>query len=413
MHETIPRPPEPDTPALPWVLRPLFKHLNHIEHGRLLITGPGGTRLELAGTTSPELAGELRIHHPYRFMLRLLRGSLGFGEGYLASDWTSPDLPDLLRLLARNERAWSGGRKQPLHPLAFLDRIRHRRNRNTRRGSRHNIRDHYDLGVDFFKPWLDPTLTYSCAHFGTETDDLETAQRHKHRHALDRLDARPHQTLLEIGSGFGALAFAAAARGLYVESLTLSRSQLDYARAETEKRGLKDRVHFDFLDYRDLLGTYDHIVSIEMFEAVGEHYWPDFFGTLRSHLNPGGRVALQVIVIAPEAFEAYRRHPDFIQLHVFPGGMLPTFAHLETLATRSGFRIVEPTFHGADYARTLRCWLQRFDEAWPKLAAAGYPERLRRLWRYYFAYCIAGFEVKRVDVVQLTLVPSGRPPVSL
>ncbi len=403
MRETIPKPHEPDEPTLPWILRPVLAHLRRLKQGHLLIVAPDGTTVERGGTARPELTAEIVIRHPYRFTRRLIRGSLGFGEGYLAGDWDSPDLAALLYLLACNENAQTSGKARAHRPFALLDRLRHAGRANTRRGSRRNIHDHYDLGVDFFKPWLDPTLTYSCAHFASEQDDLETAQLRKHQHALDRLDARPQQTLLEIGSGFGALAFEAAARGLTVESLTLSRSQLVYARTEAHKRQIEDRVHFDFLDYRDLLGTYDHILSIEMFEAVGESYWPVFFETLRTHLKPAGRVVLQVITIAPEAFEAYRRHPDFIQMHVFPGGMLPTFAHLESLAAKSGFRILAPTFHGADYARTLECWLERFNRAWPALAQAGYSERLGRLWRYYLSYCIAGFRVKRVDLVQLTL----------
>ncbi len=393
-----------DDTNLPWMLKPLEGFLNLISEGSLTLSLPDGRSWHYGPASSPGPRATLHIRHPARFMARLARGSLGLADAYLASDWDSPDLAVVLELLAR---AQAGEPSARIHhrPLAFLDRITLALHRNTPGGSRRNIQAHYDLGVDFFGSWLDPTLSYSCAHFDPDRPDenLESAQRRKIRHVLERLDPTPGMRLLEIGSGFGSLALEAAEGGLRVDSLTLSKTQLDHAQTRARARGLEDRARFLDRDYRHSQGEYDAVVSIEMFEAVGEHYWPTYFRVLRDRLKPGGKAVLQVITLEEAAYPEYRRQPDFIQLRVFPGGMLPTWKHLERLASGTGFCIRDPDFRGADYTRTLGLWLEAFDRAWPTLLQKGYPARLGRLWRYYLAYCMAGFRTRRVDVVQFTL----------
>jgi cyclopropane-fatty-acyl-phospholipid synthase len=416
--------PERKEKRLPWLLRPLGRFLDSLSAGSLTLSLPDGRSWHYGPAWKSEPKATLHIRHPVRFMSRLTRGSLGLADAYLAADWDSPDLAVLLELLDRTQTEKPHGRGRH-RPFALLDRIELALRGNSLAGSRRNIGAHYDLGLDFFESWLDPTLCYSCAHFDPDRPDeeLETAQRRKIRHIFERLDPAPGTRLLEIGSGFGAFALEAAERGLSVDSLTLSKTQLDYAQRQARVRGLEARAHFDYRDYRLSQGDYDAVVSIEMFEAVGEHYWPTYFRVLRDRLKAGGKAVLQVITIDSAAYADYRRQPDFIQLRVFPGGMLPTWGHLERLATETGFSIRDPDFRGADYARTLGFWLESFDRAWPTLARRGYPARLGRLWRYYLAYCRAGFETRRVDLVQFTLEaqysspkeadpvqPAGTPP---
>ncbi len=396
----------------PWWIRFLTRHLARLEVGAITVTDPLGRSWTWPQGAMP--TGEWQIRRPARALARLVRGDLGFAEGYAAGDWDSPDLVALLATLARLREP--GSRTTALAaPFRLSGRLRHAWHRNSRRGSRRNVIAHYDLGNDFYAAWLDATMTYSCAHFARPDEPLARAQRRKHDRVLERLEARPGARVLEIGSGFGGFALRAAARGLRVEALTLSPAQLSYAQARARREGYgEDRVRFRLCDYRDVPvpPRYDHVVSIEMFEAVGEAYWTRFFRLVADALTPEGRGALQIIVIDPARFAAYRRRPDFIQRHIFPGGMLPTLPILHELARGVGLDLVATTHHGADYARTLARWLARFDAAWPGLAREK-SERFRRLWRYYLAYCIAGFRTGRIDVILATVrhrTPRPRQP---
>jgi cyclopropane-fatty-acyl-phospholipid synthase len=392
----------PRGPATAWLL----SVLGRLRLGRLDVTLPGGETLGLAGAESGP-HGELVLRRPLRLALRLLtRGDLGLGEGYVAGDWDARRPDDTLGVLALNEPDFrvAAGR-----PMRLLDRLQHRLRRNDRRGSRRNIAAHYDLGNDFYRLWLDPGMTYSAALFAAPGEALEVAQTRKYDAILDRLGAKAGEHVLEIGCGWGGLAERAARRGLRVTGITLSQAQLDYGRARIAAAGLADRVDLRLQDYRDLDETFDHVVSIEMFEAVGEEYWPTYFATLERCLKPGGRAALQVITIDEQAFRRYRRGADFIQKYVFPGGMLPSVTAFDAAAAGAGLAVAERTFHGLDYAETLRRWDALFRARESEIEALGYDVRFRRLWRYYLAYCEAGFRTGRIDLMQVALTRNGAP----
>ncbi len=386
--------------ALP--LHWLARRLASTERGRLTLIDGTGNRTEVQGTG----AGAEAVWHfrrPWRALLRLLRrGEIGFAEGYIAGDWNTPDLQALMQFTVDNEA--------PLTPMAtrpawqrHLDRLRHRLRRNNRRGSRANIRFHYDLGNEFYRQWLDSTMSYSSALFSKGDEALETAQQRKYQRLLERLDAEPGAHLLEIGCGWGGFAEAAARQGYRVTGITLSRDQLEYARARIERAGLSAQVELRLQDYRDLQGSFDHVVSIEMFEAVGEEWWPTYFAKLRDCLRPGGRAALQVITIDEHEFARYRGSVDFIQMYIFPGGMLPPVPRFNALAEAAGLRRREQDFFGSDYALTLRRWFEEVRRSAGIIQALGYDERFLRMWRYYLAYCEIGFRSGRVDLMQTIL----------
>jgi len=284
-----------------------------------------------------------------------------------------------------------------------VDRLQHRWRRNHRRGSRRNIAFHYDLGNDFYRLWLDPGMTYSAALFAEPGEPLEAAQGRKYQRVLDRLGARPRAHILEIGCGWGGFAEHAARQGFRVTGITLSREQLAFARKRIAAAGLEDRVELRLQDYRDVNERFDHVVSIEMFEAVGEQYWQTYFETVQRALKPGGRASLQVITIDAARYEAYQREADFIQKYVFPGGMLPSVPAFDAAAQAAGLVAHEREFYGRDYADTLRRWDASVCANRHGIAALGFDERFLRLWRYYLAYCEAGFRTGRIDLMQVAL----------
>lgn len=389
-------------PRAPLSLVPLVRGLEKIRHGALMLLGPGGFQRNFYGT-QPGPTARLRVHRPGRLVRHLLlRGAEGFAEAYLDGDWDTPDLPGLLHMLALNERELST-LDQGSAAARLIDRMRHHLRRNSRRGSRRNIAYHYDLGNDFYSLWLDDSMTYSAARLDRPDEDLRTAQRRKLRRMLALTGARPGDHILEIGCGWGSFALEAARAGCRVTGITLSQEQLAFARARVDAAGLSDRIELRLQDYRDLDETFDHIVSIEMFEAVGERYWPGYFQTLKRCLKPGGRAALQVITIDEALFERYRDGADFIQLYIFPGGMLPSIPRFDQHARDAGLQIGERTTFGRDYADTLRQWDQRFAASIHRVRTLGYDERFQRMWHYYLAYCEAGFRTGRIDVMQVAL----------
>lgn len=365
--------------------------------GRAGIVLPDGARFPARrrGAAPAEIA--LRS---YRVLRRLLTGGgIGFAESYMAGEWDTQDLAGLLAVLAQSQRsAGSLAPRAPLHRLLHLLRA------NTRGGSRRNIAAHYDLGNDFFRAWLDPSMTYSAARFEKTEDTLEQAQLRKYRSLAAMLDLRPGMRVLEIGCGWGAFAeLAAREHGCHVTGLTLSREQLAYAEARIARAGLADRVELRLQDYRDAGGGFDRIASIEMFEAVGERHWPVFFDVLRRRLVPGGIAALQVITIAEERFARYRSRADFIQRYIFPGGMLPSPGAFGAGIDAAGLRLARVDMFGASYSRTLAEWHAAFDRAWPAIRAMGFDERFRRMWKYYLAYCEGGFRAGAIDVGQFRI----------
>ena len=374
----------------------VLRTLQRLERGRLELGLPGGERRAFGAAGD---GADLQVRSRAAFSRILRSGDIGFAEGYLEGEWTTSDLPRLLTLLAANREPL----ERPLYG-SFLGRLANRllnlARANTRSGSRRNIAAHYDLGNEFYSLWLDPSMTYSSALYeGDAARALGVAQRAKLSRALERLALAPGARLLEIGCGWGSFAELAAAHGHHVTGLTLSAEQQAYAR-----RRLGAHAAFELRDYRDERGRYDAVVSIEMIEAVGERWWPAYFGRIAEALPAGGRALVQAIVIRDELFERYRMGSDFIQRYVFPGGMLPSPARFEFEATAAGLRVAEAHRFGPDYARTLAEWRRRFLARWEEARALGFDERFRRLWEFYLAYCQAGFATGSTDVVQYLLV---------
>lgn len=379
-----------DLPGNPWT-RFLLLVLLRMRAGCLDLTLPDGRRLHLRGADrGPSAVLVLRRDRAARRML--LGGSVGFGEGYADGDWHSDDITALVRLVLANEQAVAGAAWLKW-PLGMVDRLVHLARDNSRRGSRRNIAAHYDLGNGFYRRWLDPGMTYSSALFTAPDQTLEQGQAAKYARVADLAGLRPGLSVLEIGCGWGGMLEVAAERGCQPLGLTLSTEQKAWA-----ERRLGNQAEVRLQDYRDVSGTFDRIVSIEMIEAVGEAHWPTYFGVLAERLAPGGVAVLQAITIAEDRYADYRRRADFIQRHVFPGGMLPTPAIIAEQAARAGLRLTQTQSFGQSYARTLALWATRFRNAWPDIAPLGFDDRFRRLWEMYLGYCEGGFAAGTIDV---------------
>ncbi|MGN8160028.1 class I SAM-dependent methyltransferase [Salinisphaera sp. SWV1] len=383
-----------------WRERAVVNRLDRLVCGRLDVRLPSGGAACFEGER-PGPTATLHIHSP-RMVTRLFRaGSIGFAEGYMAGEWDCDDLPALIYLLHLNTAALEPdfSRLQWLYSLA--SGIRHRLNANSRSGSRRNIAYHYDLGNEFYAHWLDETWTYSSALFAYPDEPLAVAQRRKYDALLNRLAPEPGDHILEIGCGWGGFArHAAATRGVRVTGITLSAEQLRFAREQADAAGLADRIDFHLCDYRDVVGRYDHVVSIEMYEAVGEAYWPGYFKAIHDALQPGGRAAIQAITIEDGRFDYYRKNVDFIQEYIFPGGMLASPAIFAERAGAAGLVEQSRDFHGRHYARTLLRWDRAVVAAGAEIRA-GRGEAFYRMWRYYLAYCAAGFTSGNIDLMQI------------
>jgi cyclopropane-fatty-acyl-phospholipid synthase len=389
--------------------RVVFALLGRLVRGDLTLTLPDGATRSFG---LPGTGRSLRIAlHNHAFFARVLvSGDVGFGEAYAAGDWDCDDLTGLIRLLIDNADALDGGNVKHAWLGRLLTRARHGINRNTQVGSRRNIQAHYDLGNDFFAAFLDrETMAYSCALFAQPDQSLAEAQQNKLRTVIRRADIRAGDHVLEIGCGWGGFAIAAArATGCRVTGITLSVNQAQLTRERVRQAGLSDRIDIRIVDYRELDGRYDKIVSIEMLEAVGHRYYGAFFAACDRLLNPGGRVVLQVITIPDQRYDAYRRNPDWIQKHIFPGGMLPSLTALTRAITRhSPFVLEELENIGPHYAPTLKMWRERFTDARAELIRLGYGDELLRKWVYYLCYCEAGFAARALNDLQLVLRRPG------
>lgn len=385
----------------------LAKRLATFSRGHLVVSLPSGISIVQAGHLDGPRA-HIRVLR-WRALLRLIvEGDIGLAAGYIEGDWTTDNLPAVLEYGMANERALTNAANGNPVVLA-INRLLHRRRRNSRKGSRRNIAAHYDLGNDFYAHWLDPSMHYSSALFETSTECLSVAQKRKLARIVDMLGLDGGESVLEIGCGWGAVAERLVAEhGCHVTGLTLSREQADYARQRLSAAGLAQRTSIALRDYRDVTGRYDRIVSIEMFEAVGERYWPVYFDTLARTLKDDGCAVLQVITIDEAAFEAYRRRPDFIQKYIFPGGILPTKSALRALAQNAGFTMTQQLSFGRSYGHTLAAWRRAFHKHWDEIRPLGFDERFRRMWDYYFCYCETGFRHDAVDVGLYRLEKSGR-----
>lgn len=381
-------------------MRLLLSMLEKIEGGSIMLRLPDGST-HLLGW-GPQRA-TLFLHDETVFSRILSSGSIGFAEAFMEGLWETDHLPELLTLLAANRAVL----EKAIHGNAWrlaAHWLWHRLRANTRRGSKRNIEAHYDLGNDFYKLWLDSTMSYSSALWPTPEAGFEEAQLEKYRHALRSAGVLPGQHILEIGCGWGGLAEVACKEfGLRVTGVTLSRQQLAWAQARAKVVGFADKAEFLLCDYRELNGQFDHIVSIEMIEAVGEAFWPSYFSQLRALLKPEGRAVIQAITIDDVLFDHYRKDVDFIQRYVFPGGMLPSPSAIASQSDKAGLRIAASRAFGLDYARTLREWLQRFNARLEDVASQGFDPRFQRMWQFYLAYCEAGFRARSTDVWQYVL----------
>ncbi len=377
------------------VAKKLLETCEQIQIGSLRMKTPNGEIHEF-GEGVPR--AEITIHDWAMASIIAERGDIGLGETYVQGLWETPDLEGFLKLLLVNEEV-----SIPLSKGSHLQKLIFQftnsfLRRNNRSGSRKNITQHYDVGNEFYELWLDPSMTYSSALYGDADECLEAAQRNKYSRLLSLLPEKAEK-VLEIGCGWGGFAEQAAHSGRSVTGVTVSNAQLEFAR-----RRLGDKADIQLRDYRDIKGKYDSIVSIEMIEAVGEQYWPQYFRTIKQRLAEGGTAALQAIIVEDASFERYRNQSDFIRQYIFPGGMLVAPKGIRECAKQCGLKVNDFYRFGQDYARTLRDWLVRFNQAEPKIRALGFSDEAIRSWRYYFEFCAAGFaHEKHINVAHVTL----------
>ncbi|MEP3525623.1 MAG: cyclopropane-fatty-acyl-phospholipid synthase family protein [Hyphomicrobiales bacterium] len=384
---------------LPIIARAAIKMLIDLKYGAVTIKWPNGAVTRIEG----QLPGSDATIELLSFDLatRVFKnGDVGVGESYMDEQWKSPDVTAVLKLFCENNHLMIARQRKFITGL--LLRFIHWRNSNTKTGSKRNISAHYDLGNSFYKLWLDPSMTYSSALYREKDMDIASAQREKYANLAELIGIREKDNVLEIGCGWGGFAeYAAKEIGCKVTALTISQEQHDFAKKRIFEAGLNEKVDIVFRDYREEKGHYDRIASIEMFEAVGEKYWPVYFDTLRDRLNTRGTAGLQVITIKDNLFEKYRASTDFIQRYIFPGGMLPTPQILSKLGSHRGLQLTGEHVFGHDYADTLVEWRKSFHEAWPEVEKLGFDHRFKRMWEFYMYYCEAGFRSENINVRQV------------
>ena len=387
---------------LPRYFAQVFELLKMLRNGRLDIFVPDGRQFRVEGV-NPGPVAELHVHHKDLFARLVREGDLGFCDAYLEEWWSTPDLQAFMDLVHQdNDEIYDGFPGMGL--VRLYEKLRFWLQRNHREQAKKNISYHYDLGNDFYGLWLDDTMTYSSALFETGQESTEKAQTAKYASMVDQMGAQPGDHILEIGCGWGGFAeYAARERGLKVTGLTISQEQFKYAQERIEKAGLTDLVDFKLQDYRDEKGTYDGIASIEMFEAVGEKYWPVYFNTVRERLKPGKNATLQIITVADRRWEVYKRGVDFIQKYIFPGGMLPSPSILRQQVEQAGLAVERSIEFGKSYDITLRRWHETFNERWDQVAAMGFDNRFRRMWNFYLTSCASAFDSASIDVTQITV----------
>ncbi len=392
--------------GLPRYFGPVFETAKKMQHGRLDMVLPDGRRFRAEGAR-PGPVAELDIHDNDIFARLIREGDLGFSEAYLEGGWSTPDLQAFMDLVHHdNEEIYDGFPGMGL--VRAYEQLRFWLQSNSKRQAKKNISYHYDLGNDFYALWLDETMTYSSAYFKTGQESLEKAQIQKYQSMVDQMGAKPGDHVLEIGCGWGGFAeYAAKERGLKVTGLTISREQRDYAVERMRRAGLSDRVEIKLQDYRDEQGTYDGIASIEMFEAVGEKYWPVYFRTLRERLKPGGNATLQIITVQDRRWHVYKRGVDFIQKFIFPGGMLPSPSVLRAEVEKAGLTVARSVEFGESYSQTLRRWHDTFNARWDEVSLLGFDDRFRRMWNFYLTSCAATFHSGNCDVTQITVTKAA------
>ena len=388
--------------ALPRYFRQVFAMAGKINKGRLDIRLPDGRCFRVEGQ-APGHVAEIAIHDDDVFARVLREGDIGIAESYMEGGWSSPDLQAFMDLVNDDNPAlYDDVIASKL--VRIVERLRHWLRGNSKGQARKNISYHYDLGNEFYSLWLDDSMTYSSGLFTTGQESLEAAQEAKYAAMVDRMGVQPGDHVLEIGCGWGGFAeYAAGQRGLQVTGLTISQAQHDYAVERLARAGLSDRVEIRMQDYRDTQGQFDGIASIEMFEAVGEAYWPRYFQAVRERLRPGAQAVIQIIMVPDARFPTYRSYVDFIQKYIFPGGMLGAPTPVRQAAEAQGLEYRTTHDFGESYSQTLRRWNALFQQHWPEIAAMGYDARFKRMWEYYLTSCAGAFHSGVCDVTQLVL----------
>ena len=391
--------------TMPTSVKRIVGLLEQLQHGVLTVQWPDGQFSQFGQSHGNALHANLKLHNWTPLTQAMKSGDIGFAEGFIAGDWTSSDVTSLLRLFIANRKQiddlvyghWLG---------RLYYRVKHLLKRNTRSNSQKNIQAHYDLGNDFYQLWLDETMNYSSAWFeGDFSRTTSQAQSAKVRRALQMAGVKAGDRVMEIGCGWGALAeMGACDFGATMYGVTLSHEQLAFAQERLHKTSGQAAAQLRLQDYRDIDdGPFDAVCSIEMIEAVGQAYWPEYFATIARLLKPSGKACVQSIVIDDALFERYVLSTDFIQQYIFPGGCLPCPKEFQAQTERAGLKIVDSMSFGLDYAETLRRWRIQFLEQTPKVLQLGFDERFMRIWEFYLCYCEAAFEERNIDVVQYTL----------
>ncbi|MEO1638225.1 MAG: cyclopropane-fatty-acyl-phospholipid synthase family protein [Pseudomonadota bacterium] len=387
--------------GLPRYFARVFGQLKNLNMGRIDVILPDGRHFRAEGT-QPGYVAEVAVHDDDLFARVIREGDVGFAEAYMDGAWTTPDLQALMDFMHADDTVYHGFPAQKLAQM--FERFRFWLQGNSKKQARKNISHHYDLGNDFYGLWLDETMTYSSAIFETGQESTEAAQTAKYKSMVDQMGAQPGDHVLEIGCGWGGFAeYAAKERGIKVTGLTISQEQHDYAVARMAKAGLSDMVEIKMQDYRDETGTYDGIASIEMFEAVGEKYWPTYFKAVRDRLKPGKNATLQIITVSDKNWESYRKGVDFIQKYIFPGGMLPSPTVLRQQVENAGLNVAGSIEFAPSYGLTLRRWHETFNEKWDQVAALGFDARFKRMWDYYLTSCASTFDSRNCDVTLITV----------
>ncbi len=387
---------------LPRYFSRVFDLVGKLNSGRVDFVLPDGRRFRAEGKC-PGPVAEITINNPEVFARLIREGDLGFSDAYLDEWWTTPDLQTFMDFIhADNDDMYDGF--SGIAIVRAWEKVRFWFQSNSKRQALKNISHHYDLGNDFYSLWLDDTMTYSSALFNTGQESLENAQIAKYASMIDQMGVKPGDHVLEIGCGWGGFAeYAAKERGLKVTGLTISKEQLLYAQKRIKNKGLEDKVDLKLQDYRDEKGVYDGVASIEMFEAVGEKYWPIYFETIKHCLKPGRQATLQIITVHDARWDVYRKSVDFIQKYIFPGGMLPSPTVLRQEVTKAGLRVQHSIEFGKSYSQTLRRWFDVFNDHWDTINDMGFDDRFRRMWNFYLTSCAATFESGNCDVTQITL----------
>jgi cyclopropane-fatty-acyl-phospholipid synthase len=390
---------------LPRYFSQVFEMAATMNTGILDFVLPDG-RVFRANGKNPGPVAQVDIHNPEVFARLIREGDLGFSDAYLDSWWSTPDLQSFMDWVhAENDELYDGFPGMSL--VRAFEKIRFWLQSNSKRQARKNISHHYDLGNDFYRLWLDNTMTYSSALFTTGQEDLEAAQIAKYASMVDQMGVKEGDHVLEIGCGWGGFAeYAAKERGLKVTGLTISKEQLEFSKNRIKNKRLEGNVDIKLQDYRDEKGRYDGIASIEMFEAVGQKYWPVYFDTIKKCLHPGRQATLQIITIQEDRWDVYQRGVDFIQKYIFPGGMLPSPNVLKSEVQNAGLSVVKSIEFGQSYSQTLRRWHDTFNAKWDQAAELGFDDRFRRMWNFYLTSCAATFESGNCDVTQITIANS-------